>query len=118
MINEALSSLAPDPYAFTGAAAAAIGAPFVDLDIIDLFVGSPGSAQRFRQLKGQASSGPDIRFISPYDFGVFMYARRQSGVPIVSDVQAYLDLCARGGRDLKQADYLLENRILPAWSQK
>jgi hypothetical protein len=117
-INQALSSLAPNSYAFTGAAAAALGAPFVDLDVIDLFVTSPESAQRFRQLKSRASSGPDIRFLYPYDFGVFMYSRRQSGVPTVSNVQDYLDLYARGGRDLKQAEYLLENRILPAWGQK
>jgi hypothetical protein len=118
VVNRELSSLGSNSYAFTGAAAAAIAAPFVDLEVIDIFVGSPESAQRFRQLKGRASSGPDIRFISPYDFGAFMYARRQSDIPIVSDVQAYLDLYARGGRDLKQADYLLENRILPAWGQK
>ena len=116
-LNRELDSLASNSYAFTGAAAAAIAAPFVDLDVIDVFVGSLESAQRFRQLQGRVSSGPDIRFISPYDLGVFMYARQQSGVPIVSDVQAYLDLYARGGRDLKQAYYLLENRILPAWGQ-
>jgi hypothetical protein len=117
-INQGLNSMAPNSYAFTGAAAAALEAPFVDLDVIDLFISSQDSASRFRQLKGRASAGPDIRFISPYDFGAFMYPRQPSGVPIVSEVQAYLDLCARGGRDLKQADYLLENRILPAWSQK
>jgi hypothetical protein len=117
-INQALSFLSPNSYAFTGAAAAALGAPFVDLDVIDVFVSSPESAQRFRQLKNRASSGPDIRFLYPYDFGVFMYARQQSGVPVVSDVQDYLDLYARGGRDLKQAEYLLENRILPTWASK
>jgi len=95
-----------------------LGAPFVDLDVIDLFVSSPESAQRFRQLKSRASSGPEIRFLYPYDFGVFMYARQQSGVPLVSNVQDYLDLYARGGRDLKQAEYLLENRILPTWAPK
>jgi hypothetical protein len=44
--------------------------------------------------------------IYPYDAGVFLYCRREGKVPIVSNLQAYLDLYARGGRDLKQADYL------------
>ena len=52
---------------------------------------------------------------SPYDFGVFMYARYEGTVPVVSDVQSYLDLFSRGGRDLKQAQYLLENRIQTNW---
>jgi hypothetical protein len=32
---------------------------------------------------------------------------------LVSNLQAYLDLYAREGRDLKQADYLLSNAIEP-----
>jgi len=35
--------------------------------------------------------------------------------PKVSNIQAYLDLYARGGRDFKQADYLLEKAIAPRW---
>jgi hypothetical protein len=53
--------------------------------------------------------------MDPYDLGVFMYARRYEGIPAVSDVQAYLDLVARGGRDQKQAEYLFENVIEPMW---
>jgi hypothetical protein len=33
-------------------------------------------------------------------------------------VQTYLDLFARGGRDLKQAEYLFEKRIAPSWVGK
>jgi hypothetical protein len=44
-----------------------------------------------------------------------MYAKRYQGIPTVSDVQAYLDLAARGGRDQKQADYLFDNAIEPTW---
>jgi hypothetical protein len=36
-------------------------------------------------------------------------------VPRVSNIQTYLDLYARGGRDLKQAEYLLENVIAARW---
>jgi hypothetical protein len=34
---------------------------------------------------------------------------------LVSNLQAYLDLYAREGRDLKQTDYLLSNAIEPRW---
>jgi len=39
-----------------------------------------------------------------------------AGVGVVSDVQAYLDLYARGGRDLKQAEVLLNSSIQRRWS--
>jgi hypothetical protein len=38
------------------------------------------------------STKPTLRFILPYDVGVFMYAREAQEIPIVSDTQAYLDL--------------------------
>ena len=31
---------------------------------------------------------------------------------VVLDVRSYLDLFPRGGRDLKQAQYLLENQLV------
>jgi hypothetical protein len=102
-------------FALTGAASTAITAPFVDIETIDVFVSTQGVADRMREIEPQKSLGPDIRVIFPYDEGVFMYARLVEGIPLVSDLQAYLDLFAQGGRDLKQADYLLENRIEPQW---
>ncbi|HET7103292.1 MAG TPA: hypothetical protein VFI20_04330 [Terracidiphilus sp.] len=44
-----------------------------------------------------------------------MYAKQYDDIPVVSDIQAYLDLSARGGRDQKQADYLFEKAIEPTW---
>jgi hypothetical protein len=54
--------------------------------------------------------------IYPYDNGVFMYARNEDSILVVSNIQAYLDLYAHGGRDLKQADHPLANAIEPAWT--
>jgi len=65
---------------------------------------------------GDRTSGPPLRFIVPFDAGVFMYFRRKGMALEVSLVQAYLDLYARGGRDLKQAGHLLEQAIAPRWS--
>jgi hypothetical protein len=40
------------------------------------------------------------------------------GTPVVSSVQTYLDLFARGGRDLTQAEYLFEKQIAPEWVRR
>lgn len=117
-VSKGLDSAAAGSYALTGAAAAAIDAPFVDIDCVEVFIADRDREAAFRQLKNRAGTGVDLRFIYPYDLGVFMYARIVEGVPVVADVQMYLDLYARGGRDLKQAEYLLEKRIVPAWRQE
>jgi hypothetical protein len=103
-------------FAFTGAAAAAATAPFVDLDAIEIFA-EPGAAAKLRSLENEVGLAPELRIVSPYDIGVFMYAQMQGAVPVVSNLQAYLDLIARGGRDSKQAQHLLRNVIEPRWCQ-
>lgn len=114
-VNNALESLAISQFAFTGPAAANIRAPFIDLDTIDVFLSSPEQAEKLKDLAKRQGDGPPLRFLEPYDLGVFMYAKRSDGIPTVSDVQVYLDLNARGGRDQKQADYLFEKAIEPMW---
>jgi hypothetical protein len=105
-------------YAFTGAAAASVTAPFVDVDPIDLYISDEAGAENLRASVSGTSVGPDLRVIYAFDVGVFMYSSLEDGIPVVSDIQAYLDLFARGGRDLKQADYLLQSRIEPMWGSK
>lgn len=114
-ISEQLQEQVSGAYAFTGAAAASLVAPFVELDRVDIFLGSEASGARLRKMAERESTGPKLRLIYPYDIGAFLYSRQEGDVPIVSNLQAYLDLYARGGRDLKQADYLLSNMIEPRW---
>jgi hypothetical protein len=115
-IATGIGPLIQGAYAFSGAIAATSDAPFVDIEVVDVFVlGGAASAIALRDLKSKVSSEPPIRAITPYDAGVFMYAREVGRAPIVSPVQAYLDLYARGGRDLKQAEYLLNNVIQARW---
>jgi len=102
-------------YAFTGAIATTANAPFVDIDQVEIFVLDPEVGAKLRELKSQSASGPPLRIITPYDAGVFMYAKLGAGAPIVSPIQGYLDLYARGGRDLKQAEHLLSGVIQPQW---
>jgi len=103
-------------YAFTGAAAARQAAPFVDVDTIDLYISDEARAEILRSPDPRPWVGPELRVIPSFDDGVFLYSHCLSNqVPVVSYIQTYLDLFARGGRDLKQADYLLQSRIEPAW---
>jgi hypothetical protein len=44
-----------------------------------------------------------------------MYPNFDGSTPRASNIQAYLDLYARGGRDFKQANHLLETAIEPQW---
>jgi hypothetical protein len=130
-------------YAFSGAIATSSSAPFVDIDVVDVFVLNGEVDAKLRELNlpakvgtalgngsgfGSGSGGgfadgsgygsglqPMLRFITPYDAGVFMYSKQVGTAPVVSPIQAYLDLYARGGRDLKQADRLLDSVIQLQW---
>jgi hypothetical protein len=117
-INDGIRNAVRNPYAFTSGFAAEINAPFLDIDVIDVFITGGTDEVDLRPLSFEDSTGLRIRFIRPYDVGVFMYSRRKRELPIVSEVQAYLDLYARGGRDRKQADYLLENVLLDKWTRR
>jgi hypothetical protein len=114
-ISSGIDRLAPGGYAFTGAMAASVEAPFVDVDTVDIFLMSREGDVKLRNLKSQVSVGPTLRFIYPYDDGVFMYSKQVGKALVVSGVQAYLDLYARGGRDLKQAEVLLSGSIQRRW---
>jgi hypothetical protein len=114
-ISNALESLKIPKFAFTGPAAANVRAPFIDLDTIDVYLSSPNQTEKLQNLANRKADGPPLRFLEPYDLGVFMYGKRSDQIPTVSEVQAYLDLIARGGRDQKQADYLFEKAIEPMW---
>jgi hypothetical protein len=113
-INQALELLITAPYIFSGATAAT-DAPFVDIDQVEVFISVGSDDRKLRELQDGPNVGPRFRFTYPYDEGVFMYSRRVGKTPLASPIQAYLDLFARGGRDFKQAEYLLANVIQPRW---
>ena len=114
-ISRSLREAGIKPFAITGSAAASLSAPFVDIETVDIFLPALRIARPKTETLPSASQGPEVRFIEPYDFGVFLYASIEDGIPAVSNIQTYLDLYARGGRDQKQATYLLENVIEPRW---
>jgi len=63
----------------------------------------------------EVTSGPNVTMLTPYDEGVFYGAREMNGLNVVSDVQLYLDLKNYQGRGEEAAQYILENRMKPAW---
>ena len=101
----------------TGTSAADLVASFTTVDRIDILLPQGKTDNRLRSLENEPSIGPDFVFAEPYDVGAAMYSRDVIGVTIASDIQIYLDCYARGGRDTKQAEYLLSNIIEKAWNK-
>lgn len=104
-------------YLVTGTAAANLLAPFVDTDRIDIFIQRNQASFIQRSFSNEQSTGPNFFFIFPDDNGVAMYSQEINGLKIVSPIQSYLDCYARGGRDAKQAEYLLNERIEKEWQR-
>jgi hypothetical protein len=104
-------------FAFTGVAAAIREAPYVDLGTIDVLIPRE-AATILRSVESKTARGTDLRIIIPYDVGVFLYSRSIAKIPIVSPVQVFLDLYARGGRDLKQAEYYMSTVLEPRWRNR
>jgi hypothetical protein len=114
-IAKGIGPIIKGAYAFSGAIAASFSAPFVDIDMADLFILNGEAGTLLREIRPQDDDGPRLRLIIPYDPGVFMYLQKIDTASVVSPIQAYLDLYARGGRDLKQAEYLLDAVIQRKW---
>jgi hypothetical protein len=63
----------------------------------------------------EVPSGANVTLLEPYDGGVFYGAESIDGAPVVSPLQAYLDLLASPARGKEAADALLERTIRPRW---
>jgi len=101
-------------YAVSGTVAANFIAPYTNVDRI--FMQVIQKKLPFGPLPVQDSIGPEFDLSVAKDKGVFMYAKEIEGVRIASDIQIYLDCYSKGGRDLKQADYLFEKVIAKRWA--
>lgn len=63
----------------------------------------------------EVDSGANIMVLKPYDVGVFYACEEIDGVPVVSTVQAYLDVNRLRSRGEEAGRALLERRIKPSW---
>ena len=119
-IEKALAEIAGDPepqVAMTGFSAAARMAPVVKNQRVTAYVsGNWQEVARKLNLK-KVTSGANVMLLKPYDDGVFYGLQRVAGLPIVSPVQAYLDLKGYRGRGEEAADELLEKVLRPLWQK-
>ena len=76
--------------------------------------GDPADITRKLGLK-QVSSGANLTLIQPYDEGVFYAGQFRDGLPVVSPIQAYLDLMKQSARGEEAAAVLLQEVIRPSW---
>jgi hypothetical protein len=76
--------------------------------------GDPSCLAQALDLK-RVSSGANLTLIRPYDEGVFYGAEDRDGVPVVTPVQAYIDLRKQAARGEEAADALLEGAIHSRW---
>jgi hypothetical protein len=102
-------------FTVTSSAASNFIAPFVNVDRIDVFLLDETKSDSLRNLINDRSVGPDFLFFYSYDAGVAMYSRMLKNIKFVSEIQVYLDCYARGGRDAKQAEYILSDVIEKQW---
>lgn len=103
--------------ALTGLSAAARLAPAVRYERASAFVeGDLELLARQLRLK-RVTTGANVRLLAPYDEGVFYDLSERDGAPIVSPIQAYLDLQGPAERGEEAAAALLEEVIKPLWER-
>jgi len=113
-ISEQLQEQVSGAYAFTAAAAASVVAPFVELDRVDIFLGSAESGARLRQLVERESTGPKLRLITPYDMGVFLYSKREGKVQS-SPTCKPISISMRGAGATLSRPIICEQYDEPCW---
>jgi len=93
--------------AFTQWFAAGLRFPYADVPILSAYVAEvPQRALAEKLGVRKVSSGGKLWLITPKDVGVFQAIRRLDAIPIVCDVQIYLDLLQVGLRGPDQAEAL------------
>jgi len=101
--------------ALTGFSAAVRMAPFVRYQrAMAYLTGDEEAVARDLELK-KVDSGANVTLLIPADEGVFYGAIEIEGVPVVSPIQAYLDLATVRGRGEEAAQALLDKVIRPNW---
>jgi len=105
-------------YALSGLAAAWLVAPSVQTNDFHLYVPSEDIAAKIAEKIGlnPRPRGGNVRFVLPYDEGVFYGTRVVRGVKVVSNIQLYLDLYNALPRGRKAASQILD-LVLKEWHE-
>jgi len=111
----ALCSAKKIPFSLTGFSGAARLVPGIRYQRIMAYAGSVDQ----EIIKGlglkEVTSGANVSLLLPYDDGVFYAMRNVDNVPVVSPVQAYLDLAEFKGRGEEAAQIIYERILSPSW---
>ncbi|MBN1859711.1 hypothetical protein JW848_11005 [Candidatus Bipolaricaulota bacterium] len=101
--------------AFTGFSAAVRYAPAVRYNRSMVFcTGDAACLAEAAKLK-PVESGANLTILMPYDEGVFYGSELRDGIPVVSAVQAYIDVAQQAARGEEAAAALLEEVIRNQW---
>ena len=106
-------------YGLCGLVGAWIVAPYVRPVDVHLYVSSERVAGEIAKTLGlnPTPKGGNVKFVLPYDDGVFYGVRSIRGVKVVSNIQLYVDLVNFPARGEEASSELLEV-ILKEWQRK
>jgi len=105
-----------DDYALALQAGASLVAPYADFDVVDVYVHSIDVAVGLAGQLGarEVERGANLRIGVPYyRVSAFFDGQEAGGLPVVSDLQLYLDLYGYPLRGREQAEQILERRLGP-----
>jgi hypothetical protein len=105
-----------DECALTLQAGASLVAPYADFDVVDVYVhGIDAAVALARHLDArEVERGANLRVSVPYyRVSAFFDRQESAGLPVVSDLQLYLDLYDHPLRGREQAEQILERRLGP-----
>ncbi|GAB4252814.1 MAG: hypothetical protein Kow00129_13690 [Thermoleophilia bacterium] len=104
-----------EEYALALQAGASLVAPYADFDVVDVYVKSIDAAEALAsQLEArEVERGANLRLSVPYyRVSAFFDTQKAAGLPVVSDLQLYLDLYDYPLRGREQAEHILERRLM------
>ena len=106
-------------YSLSGLVAAWLVAPSLRPRDFHLYVSSEDTAEKIaRRIElNPMSRGGNVKFVLPYDEGVFYGTRVVLGVKVVSNVQLYVDLYNAPARGGNPASKILE-QVLKEWKEE
>ena len=92
--------------------AASVVAPYV-ARFADIYLYVEGDTARWKKELDlrDVEAGANFYLITPYDEGVFYRLRKVKGIPVIGNIQLYLDLIRYPARGKEQAKYLREKLI-------
>jgi len=100
--------------ALAGHAGASLVARHAEFDVVDVYVRDAADAEVVANAAGarEVDRGANLHISVPYyRVSAFFGRRHVEGLPVVSDLQLYLDLYDYPRRGREQAEYLLEHRL-------